>query len=211
MLDGIGMLVIKEFYIVENMDTMNHRGMNPTVNQFKPLIETISTFSVYINELRKQFLKEAIKSHIDSVERDVADRLMKKKFNHSEMQIISYIEAKPERVATYQELVQAMPFSQGMLSRYIKRLAENGLIIKFHSEHDQKAILVSNTEIGNSVALVHNELHKREDEYYNTILNHLSEDKINHTIEVLKSLMDSEFSLSEEEFSKLSSMKVGIK
>ena len=102
-------------------------------NTYKELVTTASLFAVYVQEVRKRLLKEAIETYIDTVPCESANKLMNKKFNHSEMQILSYLEAKPDKTGTYQEILKAMPFSQGLLSRYVKRLAANNLLIRFHN------------------------------------------------------------------------------
>lgn len=182
--------------------------LNHSIYQFKPLIETISIFSAYINELRKEFLKESIKSYLDSVPLDMAKGIGKKKFNHSEMQIISFIESKEDHIATYQELVQAMPFSQGMLSRYVKRLATEGLLVKFHKNSDLKSIVLRTTELGNSFAMIHNELHKLEDKHYENLLKTIPQEKVQHTLEVLEIIMNGTYILSEEDRAKFNTLCV---
>lgn len=132
---------------------------------------------------------------------------MNKKFNHSEMQILSFLEAKPDKTGTYQELLKAMPFSQGLLSRYVKRLAANDLLIRFHNKEDLKAVLLRNTELGNAVALVHNDLHKREEEYFKTVLGNVPAEKIKDTLETLKLLMEGPVTISEETLNTLGGMK----
>ncbi|MDY3974757.1 MAG: MarR family winged helix-turn-helix transcriptional regulator [Veillonella caviae] len=193
----------------ENIELM--AAFDTSIDQFKPLIETISVFSTYINELRKEFLKESIKTYIDSVPTDKASGILKKRFNHSEMQIISYIEANDDNTATYQELVQAMPFSQGMLSRYVKRLSTEGLVVKFHKSNDLKSILLRTTELGNSFALIHNELHKLEDKYYEDLLGSLPSEKVQHTLEVLEIILNSKRLLSPEDRGKLNSLAIPSK
>lgn len=193
----------------ENIELM--AAFDTSIDQFKPLIETISVFSTYINELRKEFLKESIKTYIDSVPTDKASGILKKRFNHSEMQIISYIEANDDNTATYQELVQAMPFSQGMLSRYVKRLSTEGLVVKFHKSNDLKSILLRTTELGNSFALIHNELHKLEDKYYEDLLGSLPSEKVQHTLEVLEIILNSKRFLSPEDRGKLNSLAIPSK
>ncbi|WP_295789983.1 MarR family winged helix-turn-helix transcriptional regulator [uncultured Veillonella sp.] len=193
----------------ENKELM--AAFDTSIDQFKPLIETISVFSTYINELRKDFLKESIKTYIDSVPTDKASGILKKRFNHSEMQIISYIEANDDNTATYQELVQAMPFSQGMLSRYVKRLSTEGLIVKFHKSNDLKSILLRTTELGNSFALIHNELHKLEDKYYENLLGSLPSEKVQHTLEVLEIILNSKRFLSPEDRGKQNSLAIPSK
>lgn len=136
-----------------------------------------------------------------------AAKLMNKKFNHSEMQILSFLEAKPDKTGTYQELLKAMPFSQGLLSRYVKRLAANDLLIRFHNKEDLKAVLLRNTELGNAVALVHNDLHKREEEYFKTVLGNVPAEKIKDTLETLKLLMEGPVTISEETLNTLGGMK----
>lgn len=193
----------------ENIELM--AAFDTSIDQFKPLIETISVFSTYINELRKEFLKESIKTYIDSVPTDKASGILKKRFNHSEMQIISYIEANDDNTATHQELVQAMPFSQGMLSRYVKRLSTEGLVVKFHKSNDLKSILLRTTELGNSFALIHNELHKLEDKYYEDLLGSLPSEKVQHTLEVLEIILNSKRLLSPEDRGKLNSLAIPSK
>ena len=171
-------------------------------NKYKELVATASVFAVYVQELRKRLLKEAIETYIDTVPFESAEKLMNKKFNHSEMQILNYLEAKPDKTGTYQDLLKAMPFSQGLLSRYVKRLAANDLLIRFHNKEDLKAVLLRNT-----VALVHNDLHEREEAYFKMVLNNVPAEKIKDTLETLKLLMGGPKAISEEELNTLSGMK----
>lgn len=176
-------------------------------NKYKELVATASVFAVYVQELRKRLLKEAIETYMDTVPFESAEKLMNKKFNHSEMQILNYLETKPDKTGTYQDLLKAMPFSQGLLSRYVKRLAANDLLIRFHNKEDLKAVLLRNTELGNAVALVHNDLHEREEAYFKMVLNNVPAEKIKDTLETLKLLMGGPKAISEEELNTLSGMK----
>lgn len=176
-------------------------------NMYKELVTTASLFAVYVQEVRKRLLKEAIETYIDTVPCESANKLMNKKFNHSEMQILSYLEAKPDKTGTYQEILKAMPFSQGLLSRYVKRLAANNLLIRFHNKEDLKAVLLRNTELGTAVALVHNDLHKREEAYFKSVLSNVPAEKIKDTLETLKLLMNGPIAISDEELNTLTGMK----
>lgn len=55
-------------------------------NLYKQLVDTTRLFSMYNSELRKQFINEALPKYIHQVSPQIVERLLKKKFNHSQMQ-----------------------------------------------------------------------------------------------------------------------------
>lgn len=178
-------------------------------NLYKQLVDTARLFSMYNSELRKQFINEALPKYIHRVSPQIVERLLKKKFNHSQMQILNYVAQKPDLVATYQEVVQAMPFSQGLVSRYVKFLATNGLLIKFHQPTDLKAVLLKITDVGQSVSLVCEEIHNLEIQYYEQLLSQLPMAKVAHTLEVLEVLMGGDKKISLDNLAKTDSVVPG--
>ncbi|KAF1680724.1 hypothetical protein [Veillonella sp. R32] len=178
-------------------------------NLYKQLVDTARLFSMYNSELRKQFINEALPKYIHRVSPQIVERLLKKKFNHSQMQILNYVAQKPDLVATYQEVVQAMPFSQGLVSRYVKFLATNGLLIKFHQPTDLKSVLLKITDVGQSVSLVCEEIHNLEIQYYEQLLSQLPIAKVTHTLEVLEVLMGGDKKISLDNLAKTDSVVPG--
>lgn len=178
-------------------------------NLYKQLVDTARLFSMYNSELRKQFIKDALPKYIHQVSPQIVDRLLKKTFNHSQMQILNYVAQKPDLVATYQEVVQAMPFSQGLVSRYVKFLTTNGLLIKFHQPTNLKAVLLKITDVGQSVSLVCEEIHNLEIQYYEQLLSQLPIAKVTHTLEVLEALMGGDKKISLDNLAKTDSVVPG--
>ncbi|WP_251441692.1 hypothetical protein [Veillonella intestinalis] len=190
-------------------ETLNSHTSLSTEDLYKQLVETARLFSMYNTELRKQFINEALPKYIHTVSPHIVERLLKKKFNHSQMQILNYVANKPDLVATYQEVVQAMPFSQGLVSRYVKFLDTNGLLIRFHQPTDLKSVLLKITDVGQSVSLVCDEIHKLEIQYYHQILNQLPLSKVENTLEVLEALMHGDKVISNDSLAKTGSVIPG--
>lgn len=81
------------------------------------------------------------------------------------------------------------------------------MLIRFHNKEDLKAVLLRNTELGTAVALVHNDLHKREEAYFKSVLSNVPAEKIKDTLETLKLLMNGPIAISDEELNTLTGMK----
>ena len=55
------------------------------------------------------------------------------------MRLLSYVKAAGSEAA-YQRLTKDLDILQGMISRYVKRLAELGLLERYHKENDKKTV-----------------------------------------------------------------------
>lgn len=114
------------------------------------------------------------------------ERLTKQKFNHSQLQILSLVNQTGERA--YTQLTELVPFSQGMLSRYVKQLLEAGMLTKVALPDNKKAYHLAITSLGQVLAEQHDQLHERENHAYQQVLAQFSEQQINDAITILKAI-----------------------
>ncbi|WP_057895142.1 MarR family winged helix-turn-helix transcriptional regulator [Lacticaseibacillus brantae] len=94
-------------------------------------------------------------------------------FTHSELAILSTLTEHDDTLA-FKLLQEESSLSQGMLSRYVERLANNGLIEKFHTPENQKAVMLRNTTIGHEIGDLHLKLHAAQNRRYKEVLNRYS-------------------------------------
>ena len=103
------------------------------------------------------------------------------------MRLLSYVKAAGSEAA-YQRLTKDLDILQGMISRYVKRLAELGLLERYHKENDKKTVYLRLTSTGSNVADMHKQMHEKENEHYAAILADLPAEHIANALEVLKKL-----------------------
>nr|WP_278499264.1 winged helix DNA-binding protein [Limosilactobacillus mucosae] len=157
------------------------------MNEIEELQKTVREFDRHAELLRHQMLDKIIAGEIGKFSSEQARRLTKHHFSHSEMQLLSYIENAGAETA-YQQLTQDLEISQGMISRYVKRLAELGLLDRYHKPDDKKAIYLRITSVGSKVAKLHKMMHEAEYNHYAEIMAELPAESIKNTIAVLKRL-----------------------
>ncbi|MFR0610524.1 MarR family winged helix-turn-helix transcriptional regulator [Limosilactobacillus mucosae] len=144
-------------------------------------------FDHHAEMLRRQILDQLIADQLDDFPKEQVQQLAKHRFSHSEMRLLSYVKAAGSEVA-YQRLTKDLDISQGMISRYVKRLAELGLLERYHKENDKKAVYLRLTSTGSIVADMHKQMHEKENEHYAAILAELPAEYIANAVEVLKKL-----------------------
>ncbi len=97
-----------------------------------------------------------------------------KKLTHSELEILTQL-AQAGAAVPFKQLQAHSDLSQGMLSRYIQRLAKNKLVEKFHTPENQKAVVLRVTALGQSVGSLHYQLHQKQQRNYEAVLANYSE------------------------------------
>lgn len=105
--------------------------------------------------------------------------------NHSEMQLLS---AVGEAAVPYQELTEHVAFSQGLVSRYVKRLLEMQLLLK--EPLNKKAYAVRATARGQAVAAIHTAMHAADEARMKRRLASFAPDQIAGALQVLSAMID---------------------
>lgn len=105
--------------------------------------------------------------------------------NHSEMQLLSAVGTS---AVPYQELTQHVPFSQGLVSRYVKRLLEMQLLSK--EPLNRKAYAVRATNRGQAVAAIHTAMHASDEERMRRRLASFTPDQVAAALTVLQAMID---------------------
>ena len=90
-------------------------------------------------------------------------------FTHSELAILSAL-AETETALAFKDLQDQSTLSQGMLSRYVDRLAKQGLVEKFHAPENQKAVLLRATDTGAAIGTLHVKLHQVQQKRYKEMI-----------------------------------------
>jgi len=116
--------------------------------------------------------KQWLMSHAQSETTKTALRAARN-FTHSELAILSTLSEHDDTLA-FKLLQEESDLSQGMLSRYVDRLAKNGLLEKFHTPENQKAVMLRATPIGHEIGALHLKLHATQNRRYKEVLNHYS-------------------------------------
>ncbi|MFD0897966.1 helix-turn-helix domain-containing protein [Loigolactobacillus binensis] len=110
------------------------------------------------------------------------------KMTHSEMQILSQLAAADADWVPYKVLQAQVPFSQGMFSRYIKRLTKAALITKTKRPENKKEVLLAITTVGTQVAVIHSKMHTLEHEHLAKRLQQFDAAQLQTAIRVLNSI-----------------------
>ncbi|MFL2063976.1 MarR family winged helix-turn-helix transcriptional regulator [Latilactobacillus sakei] len=100
-----------------------------------------------------------------------------KKLTHSELAILTQLAQAGEAIP-FKQLQAQSELSQGMLSRYIQRLAKNRLVEKFHTPENQKAVVLRITARGQEIGELHHQLHQRQRQNYEAVLANYSEAEV---------------------------------
>lgn len=120
----------------------------------------------------------------------VQQALLAGRFNHAALSILTVLATGPVQGMAYQDLVNAVPFSQGLVSRYVNRLAKAGLVTKTHPAGNRKTVWLTISAVGTRVNHLHLAMHQAEDQAANAVLAALPPEAVNATIKVLTALVD---------------------
>ena len=102
--------------------------------------------------------------------------------------LVQAIIAEKKEPTAYQALTQDLEISQGMISRYVKRLTAEGLLLKKYQQNNKKSVYLEITPSGQLVADIHREMHQREATYYADLLKDVSDADLEAAIKLLKML-----------------------
>ncbi|GEK29139.1 MarR family winged helix-turn-helix transcriptional regulator [Furfurilactobacillus siliginis] len=161
-------------------------------NYFQDIREAISQLDKTQERFKESFWRYAIDSARDALSPAVVTKLSAVHLTHSEMQILSRVADAPEQTLAYQDLVAQIDFSQGMLSRYVKRLDTSELITRFHQDDNKKAVFLSVTKLGQVIADLHDQMHAAERAKYKAALDSFSEQDLAITAKVINALAASQ-------------------
>lgn len=90
------------------------------------------------------------------------EKLKQLHLSHSAIQVLSYVSQGNNGTLAYQKLLQQVDFSQGMLSRHVKKLTDNELLKKSYHSNNHKEVFLKVSNLGRVVARVHDSVHKTE-------------------------------------------------
>lgn len=161
-------------------------------NYFQDIREAISRLDNTQEHFKESFWLSAIDSAREELSPAIIAKLSAVHLTHSEMQILSRIAEAPEQTLAYQDLVAQIDFSQGMLSRYVKRLDSSDLITRFHQDDNKKAVFLSVTKLGQIIANLHDQMHVAERAKYKAALDSFNEHDLVVTAAVLNALAASQ-------------------
>lgn len=154
---------------------------------FQDLRQALQHFDEASESRRQQLIQTIIQEQATPLPQALTDRFNQDRFSHSEMKLLSYIDNHGGE-CSYQQLTQELELSQGMISRYVNRLTTNGLLEKFHRNGNKKSVYLKITPTGQRVSHIHLTMHRREDEYYNQILEKIDENDLQATLNILQKL-----------------------
>ncbi|MCF6165971.1 MULTISPECIES: MarR family winged helix-turn-helix transcriptional regulator [Furfurilactobacillus] len=159
-----------------------------TNSQMQQIYQSIHDLNDVHEDFKKAFWQTSIDHFQDQLTDQVATKLRKMQMTHSEMQILSFVTEAPERTLAYQDLVGKVPFSQGMLSRYVKKLASAELLTRFHQADNKKAVYVSVTDLGQLIAKLHADMHQTERDLYAKALAPFDDTQMQNAVDVMHAL-----------------------
>ncbi len=159
-----------------------------TTTQLQQIYQSIHDLNEVHENFKKSFWQTSIDHFQDQLTEPIATKLRKMQMTHSEMQILSYVADAPANTLAYQDLVNQVSFSQGMLSRYVKKLASAELLTRFHQPDNKKAVYVSVTDLGQLIAKLHADMHQSERHLYAQALKTFDQQQLQDAVDVLQAL-----------------------
>lgn len=117
---------------------------------------------------------------------DQLEHLSHHRLNHSEIEILSLVNQTHK--LPYKTLTTQVSFSQGMLSRYVKKLLTAELLIKVPLPNNKKAYDLAITPTGTILAELHDALHREEAVAYSAVLSQFSPAELETTEAVLRAM-----------------------
>ena len=158
--------------------------------QFSRLQEAIRNVNQQHEQTEESFWQAAWNHLADEMPQSQQTDLKLAKLTHNEMQILSQLNNTSAELVPYKELLILMPFSQGLFSRYVNRLAKASLIEKSKKADNKKAVQLSITETGRYAAKLHDEMHRVEIASYEKSLSNFDSEEIETAIRVLSQLSE---------------------
>ncbi len=148
------------------------------------LLATIRNLGHHHRDFQTALTKQmANDSRLTPVARQLLEKI---RLNHSEVQILSIVNRTGE--LAYAQLNEQVTFSQGMLSRYIKKLLQAELLHKVALPDNKKAYRLAITATGKVLAEQHDQLHERENQAFQQALAQFSDQQLQDTIAVLQAI-----------------------
>jgi len=157
-------------------------------DEITDLLAAIRTAQQQHEVFKADFWQFAVDHLADDIPASSVEQFKALKMTHSEMQILSQLVAATADWVPYKVLQEQVPFSQGMFSRYIKRLTKAALITKTKRPENKKEVLLAITEVGGQVAVIHGKMHALEHDQIAKKLHQFDATQLQIAIKVLNSL-----------------------
>ncbi|MCH4170688.1 MAG: MarR family winged helix-turn-helix transcriptional regulator [Lactobacillus sp.] len=154
---------------------------------YQQLQDAIRQVNAQHEQFKKDFWPQAMTELKTQISPELQARLYELKLTHSEGQILSALADAVEPLS-YKRLSEQMPFTQGMFSRYINRLAKAGLIHKLKRANNHKEIILDISATGLQVAELHTKMHIIEAQHYQQALGAFSAQDIQIATNVIEKL-----------------------
>ncbi|MCT3349582.1 MarR family transcriptional regulator [Lacticaseibacillus paracasei] len=110
------------------------------------------------------------------------------RFNHAQLTLLTTLDQSSRKQLRNQDLTAAVPFSQGLVSRYVARLVQLNLLTKLSLPDNRKAYIVALTPLGQQVAALHQQMHHHTNAQLASVLHTLDPQDVQTTIQVLTKL-----------------------
>ncbi|MFD1431530.1 winged helix-turn-helix domain-containing protein [Lacticaseibacillus yichunensis] len=159
--------------------------MQATADQIDALKQVIRQLADSSHAEDQQYLADHLPAAFAAQPAGVQKKAQAAHFNHSELQLLS---ALGDDVVPYSELSARLPFSQGLMSRYVKRLVETGLVVKQPIGTNKKSYALATTSLGKQAAAFHADMHARDDARLAAALQTIDAPALATTLAVLKQL-----------------------
>lgn len=158
------------------------------MSDYAELMQAITGFIKAADGARQQYLLQVVEEYRTQLSPLLWKRLSNNQLNHAEMTILDYLAHASHQTVAYCDLVAAMPFSQGLVSRYLTRLAKLAVIEKFHKVGNRKTVYLTITEQGKILAQVHQQMHVKEAAAYHDALAQVPASDVAATLRVIAQL-----------------------
>lgn len=104
----------------------------------------------------------------------------------TDLDILNLIAAHSE--IRIKELVESVYFPQGTVSKIVNRLVKKRLVKKYHHTDNKKDVYLKLTESGQTLAILHVQYHKKENQKLNKIGARFSNKELARFAEMLKEI-----------------------
>ena len=104
----------------------------------------------------------------------------------TDLDILNLIAAHSE--IRIKELVESVYFPQGTVSKIVNRLVKKRLVRKYHHADNKKDVYLKLTESGQTLAILHVQYHKKENQKLNKIGARFSNKELARFAEMLKEI-----------------------
>jgi DNA-binding MarR family transcriptional regulator len=150
----------------------------------------MNNYEEKLNQLFNQFRgDDAVDAEREYICQHIDTQLLKKvaRMTRSETEVVAGI-FDNQNQASLKSLTNILPFTQGMLSRNIASLVNQGLIEKYYAPNNKKEVLLRLTDDGTKFAKVHAQMHRVQDKQNRAILKKYSNDQLETVISFLTDL-----------------------